>query len=69
MPDRNPCHNCTERRPGARTAPPCQTDCPRRAAAMAEREAEKARIAAARKSYLAPALFLRDSTDKGRRRR
>lgn len=42
MSDHNPCHGCTDRRPGTKTTPPCQTDCPRRAAWLAEHAAERA---------------------------
>ena len=35
----NPCTpTCPDRRAGTRTTPPCQTDCPRRAAFLVERE-------------------------------
>lgn len=63
----NPCHGCTDRRPGTRTRPSCHADCKRRADWLAEIAAEKAALQAAREAARPVAEYVHDSHSKAQR--
>lgn len=65
----NPCHGCTERRPGTRTRPSCHADCKRRADWLAEIAAEKAALQAAREAERPLTEFAVDGARKAARQR
>lgn len=65
----NPCHGCTDRRPGTRTRPSCHADCKRRADWLAEIAAEKAALQAAREAQRPLMEFIRDGQRKAARQR
>ena len=63
----NPCHGCTERRPGTRPRPSCHSDCPRRADWLAEYAAEKAALQAAREAERPLVEFVKGGQRKAAR--
>ena len=65
----NPCHGCTDRRPGTRTRPSCHADCKRRADWLAEFAAEKAAREAAREAQRPLAEYAVDGVRKAARQR
>ena len=67
IPAHNPCHGCTERRPGTRTRPSCHSDCKRRADWLAEKAAEKAALQAAREAERPLVEFIKDGQRKAAR--